>query len=436
MARAKRSRHRRVAGVKSTAPRFPAVSRPPGRFLPASGAETAAGAAADPVPGVGPVALRRPARPEPAAGNAPGPAPGPAEADGPAVLLGPEAYVDGGWYRREQARLFARTWQLVGDAAALREPGDYLATTVGGVPLLLVTGEDGTTRAFHNVCRHRGMVIVDGQGTGCRAIRCEYHDWRYGLDGALRVVPQRAEQFPGLDPAALGLLPAAYGEWEGLAFACPDPGVAPLAEWMAGFPGAIGSVRPGLVPQVAAADIPAACNWKLFVENHIDVYHLWYLHAGSLADFDHPRFEHRAVGPHWASYEPLRPAAAAGAGGSSLDAGNPPLAHLDARDRNGLGAHLLFPNTTFAVSAEFVITYAVVPEAPDRSRIELRVRAEPGADAAGLLAAARSFIDEDVAACERIQAALASPWFRVGPLAREHEAPIAAFHRNLLDALG
>jgi choline monooxygenase len=79
-----------------------------------------------------------------------------------------------------------------------------------------------------------------------------------------------------------------------MAFASPDRHVAPLAEWMGGFPAAIGSVRPGLVPQVAAADITAACNWKLFVENHIDVYHLWYLHAGSLADFDHP-----PAAPRW-----------------------------------------------------------------------------------------------------------------------------------------
>ena len=89
---------------------------------------------------------------------------------------------------------------------------------------------------------------------------------------------------------------------------------------MAGFADAVGSVRPGLLPQVATADIPAACNWKLFVENHIDVYHLWYLHALSLADFEHRRFEHRAVGPHWVSYEPRREAD----GALGLDAGNPP----------------------------------------------------------------------------------------------------------------
>jgi choline monooxygenase len=352
-------------------------------------------------------------------------------AEPPAFLLEPRAYTDPEWFRREQARLFARTWALVGDAAALRRPGDYLATSVGGVPLVIVVDERGTLRAFHNMCRHRGMVMVAGCGSGCESIRCGYHDWRYGLDGSLRVVPQRADQFPGLDPAGMGLLPAAVAEWEGMVFACPDPGVAPLADWLGRFPDGIGSVRPGLVPQVAAADIPAACNWKLFVENHIDVYHLWYLHAASLGDFDHRRFEHRPVGPHWVSYEPRR----GSAGPTALDAGNPPIAHLDERDRNGLGAHLLFPNTTLAVSAEFVITYAVVPEAPDRSRIELRVRAEPGADAAGLLAAARSFIDEDIGACERIQAALASPWFQVGPLARDHEAPISDFHRNLLAAL-
>jgi len=350
---------------------------------------------------------------------------------GPAFLLEPGAYRDDDWFRREQARLFARSWALVGDAAALRRTGDFLTATVGGVPLVVVVDEAGEWRAFHNMCRHRGMTMVAGCGSGQQAIRCEYHDWRYGLDGSLRVVPQRGDQFPDLDLGALGLLPAAVAEWEGLVFACPDPAVAPLADWMGGFPGAIGSVRPGALPQIAAADIPARCNWKLFVENHIDVYHLWYLHAGSLADFDHRRFEHRAIGPHWVSYEPRR----AGAGPTGLDGGNPPIAHLAERDRGGLGAHLLFPHMTFAVSAEFFISYAVVPEAPDRSRVELRIRAETTADPAPLLAAARSFIDEDIAACERIQAALASPWFAVGPLARDHEAPIAAFHRHLLAAL-
>jgi hypothetical protein len=76
-----------------------------------------------------------------------------------------------------------------------------------------------------------------------------------------------------------------------------------------------------------------------------------------------------------------------------------------------------------------------VPDAADRSHIEIRIRAEADADANALVAAARSFIEEDVHACERIQASLNSPWFAVGPLARTHEAPITTFQRNLLELM-
>ena len=72
------------------------------------------------------------------------------------------------------------------------------------------------------------MTMVDGCGSGRRSIRCGYHDWRYGLDGALRVVPQRADQFPDLDADALGLLPVFGGRVGGHVFASPDPAAVPL----------------------------------------------------------------------------------------------------------------------------------------------------------------------------------------------------------------
>ena len=87
-----------------------------------------------------------------------------------------------------------------------------------------------------------------------------------------------------------------------------------------------------------------------------------------------------------------------------------------------------------AVSAEFVITYAAVPVAPDRTRIELRVRAEPARTPTGCWP--RPAVHRrGRRRLRRIQAALASPWFAVGPLACDHEAPITAFQRNVLAAL-
>ena len=346
-------------------------------------------------------------------------------------LLSPDAYIDDAWFAREQRHVFARTWHVVAHAEQFSQTGDYVAVTVGGAPIVIVRRDDGL-RAFHNMCRHRGMAMLEGTGNTAHEIECVYHGWRYGLDGALRAVPQRRAQFPDLDPASCSLLPASVEVWEGMVFVNPSPAAPALREALSTLPQHIGSHRPGRLTLVGCADVPAACNWKLLVENHIDVYHLWYLHRDSLGDFDHNQFEHHQLGPNWASYEPLRHRDADDA---RLTAGTVAIRELDERDRNGLGAHLVFPNTLMASNAEFFMSYAVVPETASSSHIEIRVRAEAAADGSALVAAARSFIEEDVHACERIQASLHSPWFAVGPLARTHEAPITAFQRHLLDLL-
>jgi choline monooxygenase len=350
----------------------------------------------------------------------------------PEFLLPPAAYRSEEWLERERTALFDRGWRLVADAAELAAPGAYAAVDVGRSPLLVVRGADGVLRAFHNMCRHRGMALATGCGEFAATINCPYHQWRFDLEGALKIVPQRSEQFPDLVLDDWGLLPASVGEWEGMVFASPDPAAPPLADVLGELPTHIGSYRPGLLTQVAAVDIEGAFNWKLFVENHIDVYHLWYLHAETLGDFDHPKFQHWQLDRNWASYEPLRQPDAAAA---RLTQGTRPIEHIDDRDRLGIGAHMVFPNLLMATAAEFFITYAVFPVTPERSRIELRVRAEPGADADALVAAARSFIDEDVNACEQVQRVMGSTAFAVGPLAREHEAPITTFQRHVLAEL-
>ena len=351
----------------------------------------------------------------------------------PRYELPPSAYRDAAWFERERATIFTDRWSLVADAEQLAEPGDYVAVTVGDAPLLVVRGEDGGLHAHHNICRHRGMSMLEGSGRCERAITCFYHQWRYALDGQLVAVPQRKSQFPGLDLGDWALHPASVGEWEGMVFAHPDPFAPRLEACLAPLAAHVGSHRPGLLGEVARLDLEAACNWKLFVENHIDVYHLWYLHERSLGDFDHTRFEHTTVDRDWFSYEPLRGDDVAAA---ALTRGTAAIAHLDERDRAGLGAHLLFPSLMVATASEFFATYQATPLAPDRTRIELRIRAEADADPDALLAATRSFIEEDIEACERVQAATASPVFAVGPLAVDHEAPLFRFHTALLEAMG
>jgi choline monooxygenase len=108
--------------------------------------------------------------------------------------------------RREQERIFARTWQYAGRVDELAERGSYLAASLGDVPLLVTRDREGELRAFLNVCRHRGSVLVDGSGRR-ETVQCRYHAWTYGLDGRLRKAP-RAERERGFEPDELGLVPA------------------------------------------------------------------------------------------------------------------------------------------------------------------------------------------------------------------------------------
>jgi phenylpropionate dioxygenase-like ring-hydroxylating dioxygenase large terminal subunit len=345
-------------------------------------------------------------------------------------LLPADAYWSQEWFDREQDAIFSRTWHLVASEDELAEPGRFVTYTAGRDPLVVVRDGDGNLRAFHNLCRHRGMPLVEGCGQQPTGLVCPYHFWNFGLDGALRKVPQ-PEQFPDLDVAEWGLLPASVDTWGGLVFVHPDPEVGSMDAWLGDLPDNIGSYRPELLEEVGRMEFEVRGNWKLFVENHVDVYHLWYLHARTLSDYDHDAFEWQQLGNNWVSYEPVRDEHRR----RRPEAVRKPIDHIAERDRQGVGAHALFPNVLMASEAGYFITYPVRPVAPDRCVVDLRVRAEAGADGEALLAGAKAFITEDIAACEGLQSTIRSDRFGIGPMAVDHERPITLFHEHLLAAL-
>lgn len=354
----------------------------------------------------------------------------------PRYLLPSSAYWSDEWFDEEQRRLFAHTWHVVADAAELSEPGDYVTFDAGHDPLVVVVGLDGVLRCFHNFCRHRGMTLLEGAGNTRPGISCPYHFWNFALEGDLRRVPQQEDQFCSMDRGDWGLLPGSVGIWGGLVFAHPDPDMG-VDDWLGDLPASIGSHRPELLTEVARHTITAELNWKLFIENHVDVLHLWYLHSRTLGDLDHPRFEWQQLGRNWVSYEPFR----SDRQDATLGRSGLPIEHLEDRDRRGIGAHAAFPNVLMVGAAEFFLVYVARPISPTRTRIELRLRgdramAESAEGAAAAMAAAESFILEDIAGCEGVQAAIRSTRFQVGPLAVDHERPIMLFQEHLLEAMG
>ncbi|HET6953541.1 MAG TPA: aromatic ring-hydroxylating dioxygenase subunit alpha [Acidimicrobiales bacterium] len=345
-------------------------------------------------------------------------------------LLPPEAYHSPEWYEREQRLLFGRTWNLVAYEDDVPAPGDFVPVQAGAEPVLVVRGHDGELRAFLNMCRHRGMALACAAGHTDGNVRCPYHGWEFSPGGALERIPQRAAQFADVDPGRWGLLPVGLATWHGLVFVNPDPAAPAFADWLGDLPARFGPFDTGRLVEVRRLQVPIACNWKLYIENHVDVLHLWYLHDDTLGMYDHTRFLHDQVGPHWVSEERLRP-------GAERPRGLPPIAGLPADERDVLRANLVFPNVPTSSSESMWITYQVVPTGPETSLLDIRVRGEEGGELSDEATAQllRVLRDEDGAAVERIQRVLRSSRFAVGPLATTHEAPITRFQRHVLEHL-
>jgi choline monooxygenase len=374
----------------------------------------------------------------------------------PRFQLPPEAYYDRGWYEREQRLLFARTFNLVGYESDLPEAGNYLVAWAGAEPVIAVRQPGGGVRAFINMCRHRGMLLSAEDGHSDGHLRCPYHGWEFALDGTLARVPQRRTQFPDLEIGDLGLIEVSVGRYGGMIFVHPgahpgghpgdqpgdqpgvqpgdQPGVQPggigpsFAEWLGDYPHADrgGPFQwPDLEP-VARIRVPLRCNWKFYIENHVDIYHLWYLHETSLGMYDHRALTWWKSGLHWGCVEPRRPEE------DRVRHGMLPISGLPESERPLLRANLLFPNLPVSTTETTILTYQVVPTGPESCFLDIRVRGAAGSallDEADVLRVLR---DEDGVACEQMQAVVHSAHFSVGPLAEEYERPIEQFHHDLL----
>lgn len=167
-------------------------------------------------------------------------------------VTGPAAYTEGEQFQRERRRLFAKNWLLFAASAQLSAPGDFVSHSFGGWPLFAIRGEDGAARAFHNVCRHQSMPVVEQPAGHCELLRCRYHGWTYGLTGEFLEAPPRVA--PAEPPDRLGLDPAELLERDGFCLVRVQPGGEP--------PPAL--AVPGRFAGAVTTHIDA--NWKAVVE--------------------------------------------------------------------------------------------------------------------------------------------------------------------------
>jgi len=206
----------------------------------------------------------------------------------PELGTGPVDYtdsIDPEHYEDERAAIFKRTWLNVGRVERIPRTGNYFTKelSAAGTSLIIVRGADGTVRAFHNVCRHRGNKLVwndfpaeETSGT-CRQFTCKYHAWRYSLEGELTFVQQEQEFFD-LDKSEYGLKSVRCEVWEGFIFVNLDEAASPLAEYLGPLAKGVEGYPFHEMTEVYSYRAEVGSNWKLFIDAFAEFYHAPVLH--------------------------------------------------------------------------------------------------------------------------------------------------------------
>jgi choline monooxygenase len=282
--------------------------------------------------------------------------------------LPPSAYTDPDLLDLERRAIFTNSWVSVGVGAQVPTPGDVRPIDVAGQPLIITRAADASLHVFYNVCRHRGLQLVQ---VPCHRpnglITCPYHTWSYGLDGSLKAAPYwdrtAGSAPPAKTQAELALMPVRFAVWFDTIYvnlsgdAPPfDKFIAPLATRWSGFDA-------DEIRLLIAKDYSPAANWKLVCENFLDGYHVPWVHSQigppeAGADYQAVHLGEDIFGafvPHGESERPR------------IDRPLPSFAGVAKEFRGSHHFIYVFPNTLLAIGEQWFQVISVLPETAQTS---------------------------------------------------------------------
>jgi choline monooxygenase len=285
-------------------------------------------------------------------------------------------YHDPAIYATQRERIFARSWQLAGDATRVKTPGRVSPFTLlpGCLdePLVWTRDDDSVVHCLSNVCTHRGTLVVEGDGHA-NMLRCRYHGRRFHLDGRFHSMPEfeGVENFPSEDD---DLPKVAMAQWGPLLFASIDPAFS-FDDWIAPV-----KKRAGFLPidqyvfdAAASRDYHIEANWALYCDNYLEEFHIPFIHKGSLGG----KLDYDAYRTELFEYCNLQLGVAA-EGEPAFDL---PKNHPDEGTRMAAFYFWMFPNLMLNFYPWGLSVNVVYPLGPTRSRVSFLRYTLPGAAA-------------------------------------------------------
>jgi choline monooxygenase len=286
---------------------------------------------------------------------------------------------------------------------------------VGHLPVVLTHKLEGEIGAFYNVCPHRAGAVADGCGNR-KSLTCSYHGWNFGLDGALRKTPD-FEGVADFDPARFGLRPLRAATWGPLVLVNPSPAGWSLEQVMGAIPERTSGLELDRMSIIERREYRIRCNWKVFVENYLEGYHIPIVHPGLYRELDFPRYRVETFALYSEQHSPLR-----ADGGTVYDA---------RKGRDRIYYFWCFPNWMLNIYPDHLQLNVVVPVSPTETMVVFEWYVVDGTQPRSAYAAFLDFGDEvqreDIAICENVQRGLESGGYERGRLCPRHENGVHHF---------
>jgi choline monooxygenase len=332
------------------------------------------------------------------------------------------------WYhgaeslKRDYQKVFYRSWNMVGRSDQVAKAGDHFPAEIGEEKLIIVRGEDETIRGLFNVCRHRAGPIVTSAGNS-KSLRCQYHSWTYSLDGKLQAVPE-FEGVKNFDLKECKLPEVQVRIWGPLVFAAINP-IMSFEEFVGQGPEDLKICHMEEMKFFVSKDYHVKCNWKVYVDNYLEAYHLPSVHPELTRQLDYKNY--RVDTFRWYSTQDAAPRAA-----SQLYAGG---------DRPGAYYYWMFPNLMFNIYQGMLQTNRVIPVNDQETivRFDWFVRGDEFEEVSKKMPELMRFSDhvqeEDKSICEHVSQNLKSSSYSQGRFSVKRENGVHHFHGLLAEML-
>lgn len=337
-------------------------------------------------------------------------------------------YTDSRIFELERQTVFARSWHFACRTDQVAAPGQFVSLELAGEPLVVVRGQDAVIRGFFNVCRHHAAAVVTAEEGSASSLRCPYHGWTYGLDGALKGTPDFSEVC-NFERSSSGLVPVATSIREPWVFVRLERTGASLDQYFS----------PDLIARLQGLNLDRltwterrryslACNWKVFVDNYQDGgYHVNTVHLGLAGALDYSQYRTDNFAHCGVQSSPIKPS-------------DDPLVN---KVRTGDFAYYwwIFPNLMVNLYQGVMDTNLVLPLGPDRCRVffDFYFADTEGPAAqkfiADSMAVAHQVQLEDQEVCEEVQRGLKSRSYDTGRFSVKRESGGYHFHQLLAKAL-